>query len=218
ALLSLVAAAGSHLSMRQPQLSLFGYTTVLIAGLAFLVIAVAIWSGGDGDAEGAFCLLIAAFACGHTSLLLTSSDQRDSDGVPAVRYGTIAALWLLAVLGIAEILENGHQVDAQLMGVVAVLYALGAVLLPLLRRMAPPPQAQAQVQEEPAKQGELQTDHLCFVWPGNIDSAVIHLTNRGVQVVEGPVPRRGAQGDGTSVYYRDPDGGLVELISYGPGS
>jgi catechol 2,3-dioxygenase-like lactoylglutathione lyase family enzyme len=94
------------------------------------------------------------------------------------------------------------------MGVLAVLYALGAILLPLLRRMAQPrPQAQAQE--------EFQTDHVCFVWPGTVESAIVHLTNRGVQVTEGPVPRSGAQGPGTSVYYRDPDGRLVELISYG---
>ena len=31
----------------------------------------------------------------------------------------------------------------------------------------------------------------------------------------GPVPRQGAAGVGTSVYFRDPDGALLELISYG---
>jgi catechol 2,3-dioxygenase-like lactoylglutathione lyase family enzyme len=28
------------------------------------------------------------------------------------------------------------------------------------------------------------------------------------------VPRQGAGGDGTSVYFRDPDGSLLEFISY----
>jgi catechol 2,3-dioxygenase-like lactoylglutathione lyase family enzyme len=35
-----------------------------------------------------------------------------------------------------------------------------------------------------------------------------------VNVELGPVPRIGARGDGTSVYFRDPDGSLLELISY----
>jgi catechol 2,3-dioxygenase-like lactoylglutathione lyase family enzyme len=55
---------------------------------------------------------------------------------------------------------------------------------------------------------------LCFVWPGPIEDAVEHLRRHGVEVEEGPVPRRGAQGDGTSVYFRDPDGSLLELIAY----
>ena len=55
---------------------------------------------------------------------------------------------------------------------------------------------------------------LCFVWPGPIEGAVERLRGHGVEVEEGPVPRRGARGDGTSVYFRDPDGSLLELISY----
>jgi len=57
---------------------------------------------------------------------------------------------------------------------------------------------------------------LCFVWPGPIADAVAHLRARGVPVELGPVERTGGQGDGTSVYFRDPDGSLLELISYGP--
>jgi len=56
---------------------------------------------------------------------------------------------------------------------------------------------------------------LCFVWEGTADEAVAHLEQRGVAVELGPVPRAGARGAGTSVYFRDPDGSLLELISYG---
>jgi catechol 2,3-dioxygenase-like lactoylglutathione lyase family enzyme len=55
---------------------------------------------------------------------------------------------------------------------------------------------------------------LCFVWPGTIEDAREHLDRYGVAVEEGPVPRSGAAGDGTSLYFRDPDGSLLELISY----
>jgi catechol 2,3-dioxygenase-like lactoylglutathione lyase family enzyme len=55
---------------------------------------------------------------------------------------------------------------------------------------------------------------LCFVWPAPIEEAVAHLERLGVEVELGPVPRFGAQGDGTSVYFRDPDGALLEFISY----
>ena len=55
---------------------------------------------------------------------------------------------------------------------------------------------------------------LCFVWPGSIEDAVAHLEQHGVAVEEGPVERTGGRGRGTSVYFRDPDGSLLELISY----
>jgi catechol 2,3-dioxygenase-like lactoylglutathione lyase family enzyme len=55
---------------------------------------------------------------------------------------------------------------------------------------------------------------LCFVWPGPIDGAVEHLRARGVEIELGPTERLGARDAGTSVYFRDPDGSLLELISY----
>jgi catechol 2,3-dioxygenase-like lactoylglutathione lyase family enzyme len=55
---------------------------------------------------------------------------------------------------------------------------------------------------------------LCFVWDGDADSALAHLADRGVEVELGPVERAGARGPGTSVYFRDPDGSLLELIAY----
>jgi len=56
---------------------------------------------------------------------------------------------------------------------------------------------------------------LCFVWDGTPEEAVAHLESHGVEVELGPVPRPGARGIGTSVYFRDPDGSLLELIVYG---
>ncbi len=55
---------------------------------------------------------------------------------------------------------------------------------------------------------------LCFEWSGPIAEAMSHLAAHGVAVEMGPVPRRGVKGPGTSVYFRDPDGSLLEFISY----
>ena len=55
---------------------------------------------------------------------------------------------------------------------------------------------------------------LCFRWDGTAEAAVAHLAAHGVTVELGPVTRGGAGGDGTSVYFRDPDGTLLELITY----
>ena len=56
---------------------------------------------------------------------------------------------------------------------------------------------------------------LCFEWNGPISGAIAHLKNCGVAIEEGPVARAGARGQGTSVYFRDPDGSLLEFMSYG---
>lgn len=55
---------------------------------------------------------------------------------------------------------------------------------------------------------------LCFVWEGPIAGAVEHLRACEVTVELGPIGRRGAAGPGQSVYFRDPDNNLLELISY----
>ena len=55
---------------------------------------------------------------------------------------------------------------------------------------------------------------LCFEWPGAIQDAIAHLRAQHVAIEVGPVPRQGAKGQGTSVYFRDPDGSLLEFISY----
>ena len=58
---------------------------------------------------------------------------------------------------------------------------------------------------------------LCFEWPGPIEAAMAHLARCGVTVELGPVERSGARGKGTSVYFRDPDGSLLEFIAYADG-
>jgi peroxiredoxin/catechol 2,3-dioxygenase-like lactoylglutathione lyase family enzyme len=55
---------------------------------------------------------------------------------------------------------------------------------------------------------------LCFEWNGPIADALRHLESCGVAVEAGPMERFGAKGAGTSVYFRDPDGSLMEFISY----
>lgn len=57
---------------------------------------------------------------------------------------------------------------------------------------------------------------LCFEWHGLIADAIRHLERHGVPVELGPVERTGARGQGESVYFRDPDGSLLEFITYGP--
>ena len=65
---------------------------------------------------------------------------------------------------------------------------------------------------------EGQTDdgrlnHICLVVaPCDL---VAMAKERGLEILEGPVPRGGAQGMGTSIYVFDPDLLLIELRHYG---
>jgi catechol 2,3-dioxygenase-like lactoylglutathione lyase family enzyme len=55
---------------------------------------------------------------------------------------------------------------------------------------------------------------LCFRWSGPLAEAERALAAHGVAIEVGPVPRPAADGKlGASVYFRDPDRNLLELLS-----
>ena len=65
-----------------------------------------------------------------------------------------------------------------------------------------------------ARPGGPGSGDLCFAFAGTAEQALAHLAAHGVEPIAGPVDRDGARGVGRSVYFRDPDGTLLELISY----
>ncbi|MCB1722298.1 MAG: VOC family protein [Chromatiaceae bacterium] len=52
---------------------------------------------------------------------------------------------------------------------------------------------------------------LCLLLDGSLDDMARHLNDLGVTVIEGPVRRTGARGPILSLYFRDPDGNLIEV-------
>jgi len=109
--------------------------------------------------------------------------------------------------------SNAFYRDVLGVEVVEVEYRRHAYVLPGGQRLnvhgpgsTPHPRA-----ADPVRPGN---SDLCFVWDGDVAGAVTHLEQHGVEIELGPVPRTGAGGPGTSVYFRDPDGSLLELIVY----
>jgi len=55
---------------------------------------------------------------------------------------------------------------------------------------------------------------LCFVTETPLVTAISHVQDQGVEVIQGPVERTGAGGPILSFYFRDPDLNLIEVANY----
>lgn len=55
---------------------------------------------------------------------------------------------------------------------------------------------------------------LCLIAAVPLDQVIAHLKAEGIAIEHGPVPKTGATGPITSVYFRDPDRNLVEVSTY----
>ena len=59
---------------------------------------------------------------------------------------------------------------------------------------------------------------LCLVAATPLEAVIESLKAAGVAIIEGPVPKTGATGPMMSVYFRDPDGNLIEVSNYVEGA
>lgn len=55
---------------------------------------------------------------------------------------------------------------------------------------------------------------LCFVSDVGLSEWIAHLADSNVTLEAGPVARTGALGPMRSIYFRDPDGNLIEIARY----
>lgn len=64
---------------------------------------------------------------------------------------------------------------------------------------------------------QVGSEDICFVAAEPIAEVVSRLTAHSVPIEMGPLPRVGGRGmRGTSVYFRDPDWNLLEIMAYPP--
>lgn len=65
-----------------------------------------------------------------------------------------------------------------------------------------------------ARHPTVGSSDICLRWAGGIESAAALLHAHGIAIIEGPVRRRTADGlRSHSVYFRDPDDNLLELMA-----
>ena len=52
---------------------------------------------------------------------------------------------------------------------------------------------------------------ICLLTEGNIEEIKVEVESKGIEIEVGIVQRQGAQGAIRSIYFRDPDGNLIEV-------
>jgi hypothetical protein len=188
---SLTSMAGMGLAAKRRSMSFFGHAVAVTSAAAFLSGAVALWGGESGGIwKLPWILLVLSFGGAHASLLLKGTRDDDPDAVRNIRLGVLVTIAALCLMTILEIASKEAPIDPRAFGVLAVLYLLGTVLLPLVRRSSGP---------RP---------------PETRPSASDVLRGHGHVLVEGPVRRGGIHGVGSNVCLREQDGTLVEVITY----
>ncbi len=65
-----------------------------------------------------------------------------------------------------------------------------------------------------ARQPVAGSADVCFITSTPLAEARAHIESCGVQIIEGPVAKTGALGPISSIYFRDPDGNLIEVSNY----
>lgn len=68
--------------------------------------------------------------------------------------------------------------------------------------------------QEPRNRAQVGSGDICLIstWP--LSDILRHLSQQGIDIVEGPVEKTGANGPIQSVYFLDPDLNLIEVSVY----
>jgi catechol 2,3-dioxygenase-like lactoylglutathione lyase family enzyme len=120
---------------------------------------------------------------------------------------------------IDHVVITAHDLDRTLdfytrvMGMEAITFAGGRRGLAFGRQKINLHQAGREFEPKALKPTPGSLD-LCFITEAPLERVVAKLKEQGVVVAEGPVQKTGALGPMMSVYFRDPDGNLIEVSNY----
>lgn len=192
----LLATSGATLSRSRADLAWFGYLTAIVSLGALVGTVSAIWShpdSGTGRAIGVAAVL--ALAGAHASLLLMPRFRDGGQKLLRLRNATLAMLAVLAVVIVDAIASDSQLISGKALAILVILYVLGAMVLPIAQR------------------SQLRGTSLPSA-PDSGGSAADLLQAGGYSLVEGPQRLDPAHAAGERIRLRDPDGGLVDLITY----
>ncbi len=110
-------------------------------------------------------------------------------------------------------LERTIDFYSRVLGMEPVTFAGGRRGLAFGRQKLNLHQAGREFEPKALKPGPGAID-LCFISETPLEAVIDTLKGHGVVVIDGPVPKTGALGPMMSVYFRDPDGNLLEISNY----
>jgi len=110
-------------------------------------------------------------------------------------------------------LERTIEFYRRVLGMEPVTFAGGRRALAFGRQKLNLHQAGREFEPKALKPGPGAID-LCLIASSPLDEVIEELKEAGVAIIEGPVPKTGALGPMMSVYFRDPDGNLIEVSNY----
>ena len=102
---------------------------------------------------------------------------------------------------------------SRVLGMEPITFAGGRRALAFGRQKINLHQAGREFEPKALKPGPGSMD-LCFITETPLEEVIAELKAQGVAIAEGPVAKTGALGPMTSVYFRDPDGNLIEVSNY----
>jgi catechol 2,3-dioxygenase-like lactoylglutathione lyase family enzyme len=115
------------------------------------------------------------------------------------------------VLTVADI-EATCDFYSQVLGVEVITFGEGRVALGFGVNKINLHQAGREFEPKAARPTPGSAD-LCFITATPVPEVVQHLQELGVEIEEGPVQRTGARFPLLSIYFRDPDGNLIEVAN-----
>jgi hypothetical protein len=140
AMVAFSSASLAGFSLRRRAISVVvSYACIAASALGFVAWVNLIWSDSGFDSDGtwkpAVVLLILTVAVTQASLLILGARDTENRSVQAALGSTLAMIVVLSsMLVIALLKEIEDETYYRFLGAVTILWALGTILVPVLRR------------------------------------------------------------------------------------